>query len=59
MHAFFTAVLLISCKKSLALLVTGPGRPWGCETPRLPYSLHNQFIDGGEVVSLTLRPPLP
>jgi hypothetical protein len=37
--------------------VTGHGRPQGFETPKLRYFLDNQLTDGGEVVSLTLRPP--
>jgi hypothetical protein len=29
----------------------------GCETSRLPHFLDSRLTDGGEVVSLTLRPP--
>jgi hypothetical protein len=29
----------------------------GCETSRLPHFLDNRLTDGGEVVSLTRRPP--
>jgi hypothetical protein len=37
--------------------VTGHGDPYGCETSRLPHLLDNRLTDGGEVVSLTRRPP--
>jgi hypothetical protein len=33
------------------------GGPQGCETSRLPHFLDNRLTNGGEVVSLTLRPP--
>jgi hypothetical protein len=36
---------------------TGRGSPQGCETSRLPHSLDNWLIDGGETVSLKLLPP--
>jgi hypothetical protein len=39
-----------------AIPVTDRGGPSGCETSRLPHLLHNQFTDGGEVISLTRRP---
>jgi hypothetical protein len=41
----------------LATPVTGRGDPQGCEMPRLPHFLDNQPTDGGQVVSLTRRPP--
>jgi hypothetical protein len=44
----------VKCK---AIPVTGRGGPQGCETSRLPHFLDNRFTDGGEVVSLTRRPP--
>jgi hypothetical protein len=37
--------------------VTGRGGPQGCEKSRLPHYLYNRLTDGGEVVSLTRRPP--
>jgi hypothetical protein len=40
-----------------AIPVTGHGGPYGCETSMLPHFLDNRITDGGEVVSLTLRPP--
>jgi hypothetical protein len=40
--------------KGTTIPVTGP---YGRETSRLPYFLHNRLTDGGEVVSLTRRPP--
>jgi hypothetical protein len=30
----------------------------GCETSRLPRFLDNRLTDGGEIVSLTRRPPV-
>jgi hypothetical protein len=36
-----------------AILVTGRGGPYGCETSRFPHFLDDRLIDGGEVVSLT------
>jgi hypothetical protein len=44
-------------KKGKAILVTGRGGPYGCETSRLPHFLDNRVTDGGEVISLTPRPP--
>jgi hypothetical protein len=41
-----------------AIPVTGRGRPYGYETSRLPHFLENLPTDGGEVVSLTRRPPV-
>jgi hypothetical protein len=43
--------------KGKAIPVTGRGGPKGCETSRLPHFPDNRLIDGGEVVSLTGRPP--
>jgi hypothetical protein len=40
------------------ITVRGRGGPQGCETLRLPHCLDNRLTDGGEVVSLTRRPPL-
>jgi hypothetical protein len=37
--------------------VTGRGGPEGCERLRLPHFLDNRLTDGGEVVSITHRPP--
>jgi hypothetical protein len=37
--------------------VTDRRDPHGCETSRLPHFLDNRLVDGGEVVSLTRRPP--
>jgi hypothetical protein len=44
-------------KKSKTIPVTGLGDPLVCETSRLPHFLDNRLTDGGEVVSLTRRPP--
>jgi hypothetical protein len=43
--------------KVKAILVTGRGGPYSCETSRLPHFLDNLLTDGGEVVNLTRRPP--
>jgi hypothetical protein len=42
---------------SISFPVTGRGGPKVCETSRLPRFLESQLTDGGEVVSLTRRPP--
>jgi hypothetical protein len=46
-----------SLQQGKAIPVTGREGPEGCETSRLPHFLDNQLTDGGEVVSLTRRPP--
>jgi hypothetical protein len=43
--------------KGKAIPVTGRGGPYGCERSRLPCFLDSRLTDGGEVVSLTRRPP--
>jgi hypothetical protein len=43
--------------KGKAIPVTGRGGPQGSETSKLPHFLDNWLTDGGEVVSLTHRPP--
>jgi hypothetical protein len=43
--------------KGKAIPVTGRGGPCGWETSRLSHFLDKRFTDGGEVVSLTCRPP--
>jgi hypothetical protein len=40
-----------------AILVTGRGGPQGFQRLRLSHFLDNRLADGGEVVSLTRRPP--
>jgi hypothetical protein len=49
----------MECKiyKDKAIPVTGREGPEGCETSRLPHFLDNRRTHGGEVVSLTHRPP--
>jgi hypothetical protein len=44
-------------KKSKAIPVIGRGDLQGCEISKLLHFLENQHTDGGEVVSLTRRPP--
>jgi hypothetical protein len=52
-------IIIIICQgmKGKAIPVTGRGGPEVCEASRLPRFLDNQLTDGGEVVSLTRRPP--
>jgi hypothetical protein len=40
-----------------AIIVRDSGCPYSCKTSRLPHFLGDQLTDGGEVLSLTLRPP--
>jgi hypothetical protein len=44
-------------KKGKTVSVTDRGGPYGCEMSRLPHFLDNSFTNGGQVVSLTRRPP--
>jgi hypothetical protein len=37
--------------------IIGHEGSYDCETSRLPHLLENRLTDGGEVVSLTRRPP--
>jgi hypothetical protein len=41
-----------------AIPVTGREGSYDCETSRFSHSLDNRHRDGGEVVSLTRRPPI-
>jgi hypothetical protein len=43
--------------KGKANPVTDRGGPFGCETSRFTHFLDCRLTDGGDVVSLTLRPP--
>jgi hypothetical protein len=45
--------------KGKAIPVTCLGGPWACETPRLQHFLGSRLVDGGKVVTLTRRRPLP
>jgi hypothetical protein len=47
---------MLQKKKGEALLVTGHGNQYGCETSRLAPILYNRLTDGGEVANLTRRP---
>jgi hypothetical protein len=49
-------IAMSTIKKGKAVPVTGCGSPKGCKTWRLPHSVDNRSTDGGEVVSLGLRP---
>jgi hypothetical protein len=42
--------------KGKAIPVTEHAVPYGCEASRLPHFIDSRLIDGGEVVSITLRP---
>jgi hypothetical protein len=44
--------------KGKALPVTGREGPYCCKVSTLPHFLDNRLTDGGEVFSLTHRPPL-
>jgi hypothetical protein len=55
MYAKYNSILIV--KKGKAIPITGREGLQGCETSRLPYFLANRLTDGGEVVSLTRRPP--
>jgi hypothetical protein len=46
-----------SVGKDKAISLRARGGPWGCETSGLSHFLDNRLTDGGEVVSLTRRPP--
>jgi hypothetical protein len=51
-------ILLVLIKvKGKVIPVTDHGGPQGCEMLRVPHYLDNRITDGGEVVSLTRRPP--
>jgi hypothetical protein len=52
-----THAVLFRELKVKAISVTGCGGPLGCGTSRLPHFLYDRFTDGGEIVSLTRRPP--
>jgi hypothetical protein len=43
--------------KDKAVSAISRGGPQGCETSRLSHFLDNRLTHGGEVVSLTRRPP--
>jgi hypothetical protein len=43
--------------KGKAVPVTGHEGHEGCERSRLPHFLDSRLTDGGEVVTLTRRPP--
>jgi hypothetical protein len=42
----------------MAISVRDRGGTYVCETSRFPLFLYNRFIYGGEVFSLTRRPPI-
>jgi hypothetical protein len=52
----YIAIHILYIYKGKAVPVTGRGGSLGCETSRITL-LDNRLIDGGEVVSLTRRPP--
>jgi hypothetical protein len=53
--SFFQEVVLR--RENKAIPVTGCGDPFCCVALWLPHFLDNRLTDGGEVVSLTRRPP--
>jgi hypothetical protein len=48
---------MVKGKKGKAIPVTSRGGPQGCQRSWLTHFLDNRLTDGGEVVSLTCRPP--
>jgi hypothetical protein len=56
-HSGFCTKILLKKVKDKVIRVTGCGRPYDFETSRLPHFVDKRFTDGGEVVSLTHRPP--
>jgi hypothetical protein len=56
-HIFQTIGSQMAVSLSKAINVTGRGGQYGCERSRLPHFLDDRLTDGGEVVSLTRRPP--
>jgi hypothetical protein len=44
-------------QKGKAIPVAGLGGPQGCEKSRIPHFQDNRLTDGGDIVSLTRRPP--
>jgi hypothetical protein len=55
----FCVIVYWNVKKNKDIFITGHGDSWGCEVSKLPHFLGNKLTDGGEVVSLTHRPPIP
>jgi hypothetical protein len=51
-----TSVLPLQGKKGKTIPVIGRGDLYVCETSRLTHLLDNRLTDGGEIVSLMLRP---
>jgi hypothetical protein len=54
---YFVHRATFSGYKGKAIPLTGRGGPWGSETSRRPHYLDSLLTDGGEVISLTSRPP--
>jgi hypothetical protein len=48
----------IKHKRGKSVRVTGRGCPYSCEASRMPHCLDHPLTDGGEIVSLTRRPPV-
>jgi hypothetical protein len=57
MTAVRSSKRLLTVALSIVVAVTNRGDSYGCETSRLPQFPENRITDGGEVVSLTRRPP--
>jgi hypothetical protein len=56
-HIFQTIGSQMAVRLCKAIPVSGRGGPQGCETSWPPHFLDNRLTDGGEVDSLTRRPP--
>jgi hypothetical protein len=53
----FNCFTVLTTALDKAIIVTGRGDPYVCETSRLPHFLDSRLTDGGEIVSRTF--PLP
>jgi hypothetical protein len=57
LRTLLTGTLMYLKPKGTAILSACHGGPQTCETSSLPRFLKNRLTDGGEVISLTRRPP--
>jgi hypothetical protein len=56
-RAMLLSLLLTTKVNGKAIPVTSRGGPQACEMSRIPHFVDSRLTDGGEVVSLTRRPP--
>jgi hypothetical protein len=57
MQFYLSIYIYIYIYEGTAIPVRGRRGAYGCETSRFPHFLDNRVTDGGQVVSLTRRPP--